>query len=68
MITVTCLDDGKSYGFAVKTPYEAMQKMKYTLDLKQKDDSAIINKTESGLHLWMDHSGKTYAVRNGAAV
>ncbi len=61
MIKVLCLDDGINYYFIAKTPYEAMQKMKYTLDLKEKDDNAVINKTESGRCLWFDHSGKTYS-------
>lgn len=65
MIYVTCLNNGKRYGMDAKTPYEALSKMKYTLDLSRKDENAVINKTESGLHLYMDHSGKTYVVRNG---
>lgn len=60
---VHCLDDGKTYCFVAKTPYEAMQMMKYTLDTARKDNSAVINKTESGLHLWMEHNGKTYSIR-----
>ena len=64
MIRVFCLDDGKGYWFIATTPYEALQKMKYTLDLSHYDKDAVINKTESGLHLYMDHSGKTYSVRN----
>lgn len=63
MIYVNCLDDGKSYGFDAKTAYEAMRKMLYTLNIKRNDENAVINKTESGLHLWFEHSGKTYAVR-----
>ena len=63
MIYVNCLNDGKQYGFVAKTPYEAMQKLKYTLDLSHEDKKAKVNKTESGLHLWMDHSGKIYSVR-----
>lgn len=62
MITVRCLDNGNSFMFEAKTAYEALQKMKYTLDIKHKDDSAKINKTESNRHLWMEHCGKTYAV------
>lgn len=65
MISVTCMETGKQYIMDAKTPYEALQKMKYTLDLSRQDKGAIINKTESGLHLWMEHSGKTYSVRNG---
>lgn len=64
MIPVTCLDEGKSYWFTARTPYEALQKMKYTLDLKSKDPEAKINKTESGLHLYMEHGSRTYSVKN----
>lgn len=63
MYKVWCLDDGKKFYFDAKTPYEAMRKMKYTLDLENEDKSCVINKTESGLHLWMEHTGKTYGIR-----
>lgn len=64
MIRVFCLDDGKEYWFSAKTAYEAMQKMKYTLNLANQDTRAVINKTESGSCLYMEHDGKTYAVIN----
>ena len=64
MLYVRCLDTGVEFGFTAKTPYEAMDKMRYFLDLKQKDPGATINKTASGMHLWMDHSGRTYSIRN----
>lgn len=64
MLWVKCLDDGKRCGFVTRTAYEALQKMIYTLNLSCKDDNAVINKTESGLHLWFEHSGKTYAIAN----
>lgn len=63
MFKVVCLDNGNNYYYQAKSPYEAMTKMKYVLDLSNKDSACIINKTESGKHLFMDHSGKTYAVR-----
>lgn len=62
-VDVICLNDGTTYTFVARTGYEAMQMMKYTLDLARKDKGAVINKTKTGLHLWMDHSGKTYSVR-----
>ena len=64
MIYVHCLEDGRSYGFSAKTSYEAMQGMQYALNLSHKDPTAVINKTESGSHLWMEHCGKTYSVRS----
>ena len=63
MISVKCLDDGNVYWFSARTAYEAMTNMKYTLNLNHSDKNAIINKTESGLHLWMEHCGNTYATR-----
>ena len=62
MKMVLCLENERKFYFDAKTGYEALTKMKYTLDLKHKDENAIINRTHSGLHLWMEHSGKTYAV------
>lgn len=61
MIKVFCLNTGTMYKFCAKTAYEAMEKMKYTLDLKCKDGNAVINKTEDGKILYMDHSGMTYS-------
>lgn len=61
---VKCLETGAEYTFTDKTPYEAMEAMRYTLNLKRKDETATINKTCSGMHLWMDHGGFTYSVRN----
>lgn len=64
MLTVKCLETGAEYGFLAATGYEAMNKMKYMLDVANRDDSAVINKTISGEHLWMEHHGLTYAVKN----
>ena len=63
MIYVKCIDDGALYGFCTNTPYRAMEYLLYTLNIKENDENAKINKTESGLHLWMEHRGKTYAVK-----
>ena len=64
MINIFNLDTGASWSFFAKTPYEAMEKLKYTLDLNHKDPAAKINKTESGRCLYMDHSGNTWSVIN----
>lgn len=64
MITIICLEDGRKLEFMALTPYEAMIKCKYYLDLNKKDNNAKINKTISGLHLWMEHNGRTYSVKN----
>lgn len=60
---VTDLDSGIKYGFSAKTPYEAMRKMIYTLNISGKCN-AKINKTESGKHLYVEHNEHTYVVRN----
>ena len=64
MIQVHHLGTNESYYFTANTPYEALRKMLYTLNLKHRDPDATINKTNSGLHLWLEHHGETYAVRN----
>ena len=61
--TVTNMNTGTENIFTNKTPYEAMQAMIYFLNLSSKCE-AIINKTESGKHLYFDFKGETYAVRN----
>lgn len=60
MFKVTCLDDGRNYYFDAMTPYDAMCKMLYTLNLSNNMHDVTINKTESGKHLWLEHAGKTY--------
>ena len=62
-ITVFGLDTHESLTFQAKTPYEAMTKLLYTLNLKHKDKFAKIENTNSNLHLYTIHNGKTYAVR-----
>ena len=62
--TVRHMETGTEYTFEAWTAYEAMQKMLYTLNLSKRDPNATINKTESGLHLYLEHSGNIYAVRN----
>lgn len=61
--TVVCLDDNRKYTFSAMSPYDAMKKMLYYLNLR-KYEEVIINKTTSGLHLYFEHSNKTYAIRN----
>ena len=61
--TVINLDTGAEYIFTAKTAYEAMQKMIYTLNISGKWD-AVINKTESGKTLYIEHNGNTYSTVN----
>lgn len=64
MYTIKNLDTRAELGFTARTAYEAMQKLVYTLNLKKHDNTTTINKTESGLHLWLGHNGETWAIRN----
>ncbi len=61
---VTCLEDNKKFGFSTRTAYEALESCLYYLNLKYKDNNAKINKTTSGLHLWLENCGKIYWVKN----
>lgn len=60
-IKVFCLDDGSTAVFLAKSAYDALEKMRYTLDLQNKDDGAEIKETTSGRCLWFRHSGKIYS-------
>lgn len=65
MKEIICLDTGVKYCYSEKeTPYSAMTKMLYYLNIQHLDKTAKIDKTESGLHLYFDHCGKIYAIRN----
>lgn len=61
--TAYCLDTGEALVFQAATPYEAMRKLLYYLNLSKEDKSATINKTESNLHLYTIHNGKTWSIR-----
>ena len=63
MIAVRNLDKNETLYFDAKTPYEAMTKLKYYLEVKDKSaKNAIINKTESNRFLYIIHKGQTYSV------
>ena len=61
--TVINLDTGTECIFTAKTAYEAMQKMIYTLNISGKCD-AVINKTENGKTLYIEHNGNAYSTVN----
>lgn len=58
------MDTGADWTFQAWTAYEAMQKLLYSLNLSHRDDSAAINKTESGTLLYTEHNGQTWCVLN----
>ncbi len=64
LLYVTCLETGEKYGYVASTPYDALKKHIYTMNLSHQDNAAEIKITGSVLHLYTIHSGKTYAIRN----
>lgn len=63
-IDIFGLDTHETLTFQAVTPYEAMQKLIYYLNLSHKDSAANVQMTKSGLHLFVIHHGRTYSVRN----
>ena len=60
MKEVLCLDNGSKFIFAVSNGYDAIQKMLYTLNLKNKDDDAKVELC-NGRTWCLEHNGNTYA-------
>lgn len=58
--TVFCLDDQKKYLFNAESPLKALEKMRYTLDLENKDANAKIEEYSKTFAL--EHDNHTYAV------
>lgn len=59
------LDTGKGWYFQARTPYEAMTKLRYWLAISDGNaEKCTINKTESGMHLYLVYREQTYSVRN----
>lgn len=58
------LDTHKGWYFQARTPYEAMCHLRYWLSCRDKNaEKCKINKTESGLHLYLIYRDETYSVR-----
>lgn len=59
---VVCLDTGVSYTFMAHSPYNALEKMAYYLNISHNAKNPLMpdlyDKT-----LWFEHNGKTYATR-----
>jgi len=64
MIDVYCLDTQKVFYFDAATPYQAMEKLLYYLNLSHLDEDAKIQLVGKGRHLTVIHNGNTYSVRN----
>ena len=62
---VVCLETDERFGYGDnKTPHQALSGLLYMLNTQRKDSAAAIQTTKSGEHLYFEHSGKTYAIRN----
>lgn len=58
------MNNGKTMYFDANTPYEAMRKLVYYLNIADGRQELPINKTVSGEHLYVDYRGETYSIRN----
>ena len=61
---VRCLEDDKLFSIGAETPQEALYNMMYTLNLNRFDKNCKILETNSKRILYIEHSGKTYAIKN----
>lgn len=59
---VTNVDTLKKYAFCVEGSKEAMEQMRYYLNLSKKDINAKILSTNSGKCWYMEHCGQTYSI------
>jgi hypothetical protein len=64
MIRVYCLDTNEGLWFDARTPYEAMEKLLYTLNLTRFDPDACILELGGGRTLTVVHSGRTWSCPN----
>ena len=64
MIKCYNLDTHRWLYFTARTPYEAMEKLLYTLNLKRKDTSAKIQLLGGGRTLSIIHNGETWSCLN----
>ena len=60
MYIVHCMEDGTDYEFDAASGFEALEKMRYTLDLVHRDTECEVRLC-NGRTLAMVHNGKTYA-------
>lgn len=63
---VLCLDTGEEFFYLRKThtAYQALESVRYMLDLERKDDGASIEMHGAGRTLSFVHLGNTYATIN----
>ena len=64
MREVRCLETGAIYVFSAESALEALEKMKYTLALNNKEaEKCEIYKTVSGMNLFFIYKGRHYVSR-----
>lgn len=61
---IRCLEDDKTFSIGAETPNEALYNMMYTLNLNRFDKNCKILTTNSKRILYIEHTGKTYAILN----
>lgn len=61
---IRCLEDDKLFSIGAETPQEALYNMMYTLNLNKFDKNCKILETNSKKFLYIEHSGKTYVIKN----
>ena len=61
---IRCLEDDKTFSIGAETPNEALYNMMYTLNLNRFDKNCKILTTNSKRILYIEHTGKTYAIVN----
>lgn len=61
MREVRCLETGAIYVFSAESALEALEKMKYTLAINDKEaEKCEIYKTVSGMNLYLIYKGRHY--------
>ena len=61
---IRCLEDDKVFSIGAETSTEALYNMMYTLNLNRFDKNCKILTTNSKRILYIEHTGKTYAIVN----
>lgn len=61
---IRSLDSNIKYGFMATSPYDALLRLRYYLNLHHQDNNAEISMAASGRFLYLDHNGETYYIRN----
>lgn len=65
IVPIQNIDDNKTLYFDAQTPYEAMTKLIYYLNVidGRNANNLVINKTESNRFLFLIYKGKTFSTK-----